>query len=128
MSFAVIDSDDNVRRVTPGTAPDEVFSEDDAKDAGKLSRLLTRILKDIATLKRVWQPKTIEFEDQSVDATGTTKYRLEHGFGGRVRWWVTEWTGTAAHCLSKHADTDTTTLVLVSYVAGTATIRVEQAG
>ncbi len=86
------------------------------------------LLRGVAELRRRWVPHRLDFEDRVFDATGTTKYRLEHRFRGRVRWWVVDWLGTVAPVLSRHADSTSDVLVLVSYAAGTATIRIEEAG
>ena len=108
-----------------------MITEEDVKDTTRLARVIVRILKDVAALKRRFAPRCIDFEDRAVDNTYTTKYRLHHGFGGRVRWWVVDWRpsgGTFAFDLSRHADTDENTLVLVSGAAGSVTVRVEEAG
>jgi hypothetical protein len=108
--------------------PDEVITPEDVQDVDRVARLFARILRDIARLTRAWKPRRVDYEDRSVDSTGTTKYRLEHRFGGRVRWWPVGWSGAAAPALSEHADSDTNTLVLTSTSAGTVTIRIEEAG
>ena len=115
------------RRLERAAGAEESVTEADAADAPKLARLLVRMLRDIATLKRRWWPRYIDFEDVVVDNTGTTKYRFEHGFGGRVRWWPVD-AQTAAPSLRRHADSDANTLVLVSSASATVTIRVEEAG
>jgi hypothetical protein len=116
------------RQLDRPAQPEEQITEEHATDASRLSRLLMTVLRDIASLKRRWWPERLDFVDRVVDATGTTKYRLPHGLRGRVRWWVVDWQGSAGPGLARHADTDANTLVLVSYVAGTATVRVEEAG
>lgn len=108
--------------------PEEQITEQQVQDPKRLARMLMTILRDVALLKRRWWPERIDFEDTVVDATGTTKYRLPHQLGGRVRYWVVQWSGTTAPCLKQHADTTEDVLVLTSNVAGTATIRVEAAG
>lgn len=126
---ANIDRNGKVRQLDKPAEPDQQVMEDEATDAPRLVRLLMRMLRDLAALKRRWAPRRLDFEDCAVDATGTTKYRLPHGLGGRVRWWVVDWAdASAAPALVKHADTDERTLVLVSRAVGTATIRIEEAG
>lgn len=126
---ANIKASGDVRQLDAAREPDEVIDDVDVADHGILSRLLTRVLREVATLKRTWTPARIDFEDVTVDATGTTTYTLRHGLNGRVRFWVVDWSSTSAGAaLARHADTDANTLVLVSYVAGTATIRVEASG
>ena len=106
--------------------PDEVVTEADVQEPPKLARLVLRLLKDVAQLKRAWTPDRVDFEDRVVDGTGVTLYRFEHGLGGRVRWWVVDSTGP--HDLVRDASSDNNTLVLYSYGATTVTIRVERAG
>ena len=117
------------RKLDKALEPAENVDAADAADPGKLARLLGRVLREIATLKQAWTPSRVDFEDVAVDATGTTKYPLRHALDGRVRFWVVEWqSGSAGPALARHAETDANTLVLVSYAAGTATIRVEASG
>jgi hypothetical protein len=108
--------------------PDEQVTDEDAKDAGRLARVLMRLLRDVAILRRRWAPRRVDFEDVEVDATATVFYRFPHDFNGRVRWWVVDWSGGAAPSLLRDGRSDQNALVLVSTSAGTATIRVEEAG
>ncbi len=118
-----------IRQLDRRAEPDEQITDEQAKDPKRIARLLLSLLRDVAHLKRRWWPRRIDFEDRVVDATGTTLYRLQHGFGGRVRWWVVDWTGaTVEPRLVRNATTTNDVLVLVSYAAGTATIRIEEAG
>ncbi len=124
---AKITSDGRIYLLDRPAEPDEMVTEEDAGDRGKLARLLMRILRDLAAIKRRFFPRRVDFEDVSVDATGSTKYRLTHGFDARVRWWPVDIYGDNA-LLRRHADTDANTLVLVSDAATVVTIRVEVAG
>jgi hypothetical protein len=130
MGAAYVDSDGNVVQLDSGGGPPEVVRPEDVADDTKLARMVERILKSIAQLERRWDPEKRWFRDVTVDATGTTKYRLEHGLGGRVNWYVAHWDGAAGVevRVDQHADTDSDTLVLVSGAAGTVTILVEEAG
>lgn len=125
---ANIPSAGDVRQLDLRSESVDQVTERDVEDVGRMSRLLMGILRDVSALKRRWSPNRLDFEDRTVDATGTTKYRFEHRFGARVRWWVVGWSGAAASALSEHTDTDYNTLVLTSASAGTATIRIEEAG
>lgn len=125
---ANIDRSGSIRQLDRRAEPDEQVLEEHVQDPPRLVRLLMGLLRDVARLKRSWRPRRIDFEDRAVDATGTTKYRFAHGLDGRVRWYVVDWQGAAGPQLSRHADTTDGALVLVSHVAGTATIRVEEAG
>jgi hypothetical protein len=118
-----------VRQLDRPAEPDEQVTPDDAKDSERVARMLMRLLKDVSTLRRSWAPRFVDHEDRVVDATGTTTYRFPHGFGGRVRWWPVDWKdASAGPQLERHSDTDSNTLVLVSYAAGTLTLRIEEAG
>ncbi len=130
MSAARIEADGRVKILDGKAEPDAVVTESDAKDPAKLARLLARLLKDIATVRRRFTAKRIDFEDVAVSTAGAT-VSLQHNLNGRVRWWLAGWqsSGTTAPILKESATATTAqTLVLMSYVAGTATIRVEGAG
>lgn len=124
---ARIDRAGNVFRLDRQAEPDEVVSEEDARDPSKLSRLLMRLLKDVAGLRRRFAPRHLDFEDREVDATGVTKYRFPHNFNAPARWWVVRVSG-GTPALYEHPDTDLRTLVLLSDAAVTVTVRVEEAG
>lgn len=128
MSAAVFPANGPVRQLDSSLGPEETVRPDQAVDPVQVARLLMRILRSIALLKRIWNPMRIDFEDIVVDATGTKKFRFEHKFGSRVRYWAVEWSGAAAPNLRKDAATDANTLVLTSTSAGTVTIRVEESG
>lgn len=130
VSFTARISGSTVTQVDRPASPDAVVTEEDVKDPSKLARLVMSIAKDVAQLRRRFAPRRIDFEDVEVDNTGTTLYRFEHGFGGRVRWWPVDFEGAGATsaALARHSSSDNDTLVLYSLEAGTATIRVEEAG
>ena len=126
---AVIKTDGKLRQLDKAAEPPDQVTEEQVQDPKRLSRLLMSMLRDVVTLKRRWWPTFIDFEDVAVDGTGTTKYRFAHRLGKRVRWWPVDWKGaTAGPRLVRHADSDDRTLVLVSYTAGTVTLRTEEAG
>jgi len=105
---------------------DETVREQDVADPAKLARLLTRLVKENAALRKRFVPRRTDFEDLDV-GTGTT-HRLNHGFGGRVRWWVIEQIGSNPQLVTIYGDTDKDTLVLYSGVSTRVTVRVEEAG
>lgn len=110
--------------------PAEIVTEQDVQDASKLARGLGRVARDLAGLLRRFNPSRVDFEDVAVGAAGAS-VTLEHRFSGRVRWWLVGWqaTGTTAPILKEDTTNSTSSaLVLLSYVAGTACIRVEAAG
>lgn len=120
-----------VTRLGPATVQAETFSAEDAKDDEKVARAINDLRAANAQRARDWSPRWLDFEDIEVDNTGATKYTLAHHFGGRVRWWVVDHTdsaGTGGAMLERHADTTKDALVLISYIEGTVTIRVEEAG
>lgn len=126
---ARIDQAGKVYQLDRQAEPDEAFSEEDAKDAKKLSRVVFYLLRDVATLKRRFWPKTIDFEDREV--LSGDALRLTHKLGARVRWWVVDWQPTAPTDSPVFERSSATTLdVLVLDVGnpGTVTIRVEVAG
>lgn len=125
---ANIDRAGKTRQLDRRAEPEEQVTEEQIADASRLVRLLMAILRAIAMLQRRWAPRRIDFEDRVVDDTGTTVYHFPHKFGGRVRWWVVDWSGTGWSALSKHDSTTENTLALVSLVVGTVTVRVEEAG
>lgn len=128
---AIVLTDGTITQLDGKGGPPEVVNPDDVADDKKLAQLLERMLRAIAKLERMWKPRRLYFRDVSVDATGTTKYRFEHGFGGRVNWRVEHWDANSAGVevrLDQHADTDDTTLVLVSGAVGSVTVGVEEAG
>lgn len=129
MSAVRISSAAKVSTLDGRAQPDEVVTEADVQEPPKLARLLARLLKDTTALKRAFAPRRIDFEDVAVSTAGAT-VSLQHNFAGRVRWYLVGWssTGTQAPILKEAAATTASTLVLASYVAGTATLRVESAG
>lgn len=127
MSSAVVSSVRS-KQLDARSVPPEQVTDDQVKDPKRLAELLGRLLVAVTELRRAWDPKRIDFEDQAV--TAGTAFGLEHRFGGRVRWWVVDWvpdaTGDVA-IFERTASTDTL-LTLLPQNTGTVTIRVEEAG
>ncbi len=111
-------------------APDESISPEDVKDADRVSRLLSRITRDLARIAQLWRPRRLDFEGRAYLGDGTTVYRLEHRFGGAVRITAVNWDsgGTGAFDYSLDASSNLNTAAFVTHVAGTGTIRIEEAG
>jgi hypothetical protein len=131
VSAAYVDSFGDVVKLDGRADVPINVTADDVQDADKLARMLQTALREIAMLRRRWNPDVLFFRDRTVDATAATKYRLAHQFAGRVNWYVAKWDPTVAGTevrLDEHADTDENTLVLVSAAAGVVTIKVEAAG
>ncbi len=112
-------------RVAGNPAP---ITERDAEDSSFLARTLVGLLRDTARLTGLWRPRRVDFTRVVLDDTGTTLFRLEHRLGGAVRYWVVGWDGAAPANIRADAATTDDVLVLTSTSAGTATIRVEEAG
>lgn len=129
MSHAIVQANNTVRQLDRQAEPDEQVTEYEVKDASRLARVVMRLLRDVAALRRSWSPKVVDHRDRVVDGTGTTVYRFPHGFGGRVNWWPVDWVSAAAGPrLVRDPSSDNETLALVSYTAGTLTLRIEEAG
>ncbi len=134
-----IDSAGNVYQLDRQAEPDEVVTEADAQDPRKLSRLLMRLLKDIAGLRRLFKPKQLDREDFRITYDVAT-YRIPHGFNSRVHWWIAGWRATSESAnffplLMTSTASDLNTLVLtnvdiavVGRFDGIATIHIESVG
>ena len=130
MSAAKITQDGKTTRLVLRAGAPETITEHDVQDPSNLALILTGIRADVADQRADFVPNRIDYEDYPV-LTGGAALRLIHGFNGRVRWWVVGWqcpTNVAPILKEDTVQTDTKTLVLLSYVAGTVTIRVEAAG
>lgn len=127
-----IDSAGVVTKLGSKLQTDEVVTEDDAKDPAKLARLLIRLLASVAALCRRFAPRHVVFDDIVTTADPTILIRLQHNFGGRVRWWVVDFQIIGANPtpqLNKvDASSDANTLVLASYSTSLLSVRVEEAG
>lgn len=126
--------DTTTGKVTPldGRAEaDEVVTEDDVQEPAKLARLLCRILKTLAELRRRFAPRRIDFHDVTTPGSGGT-ISLQHNFGGRVVWWIIDYqiitTVTAPILQRSVASSTDNTLVLLTHTTGLASIRIEEAG
>lgn len=127
---AYVANDGAVTSLDGKAAPDEIVSEEDAGDVKKLSKLLTRLLRELALLRRRWVPRRIVFRDVTTNGGAMTPqtHQFEHRFGGRVLWWVCDWNQSSPPSLQRHTTTTDDTLVLRSYGAGIVSICVEEAG
>lgn len=126
---ARIDNDGNVTTLDGLRSLDDVVTPADVGDADKLAKLLTRLLAQQAQQKREFRPRRVQYQDiVSTGATMTPQtLRLEHGFGGRVVWWVCD-TDVDAPRIRKDTSTDSNTLVLKMFDSGTFSFCVEEAG
>ncbi len=122
-----VDSAGVVTQLGAKATPDEIVTQDDVKEPVKLAKMLTRIISLLSALRRIWVPRTIDFEDVAVPGGGGL-VTLQHNFGGRVRWWVVDVFGSSTFLLQRNAATTSDTLVLSSNQSNTLTIRVQEAG
>jgi hypothetical protein len=125
---ARIDRAGKVHQLDRPAEPDELVTEEDVMDAPKLARILVRILKDIATIKRRFWPRRTDFEDREVTSGDTL--RLPHNFNARVRWWVVDWIPTTpgdVPVFERSATTTTRVLALDVGNSGLVSVRVEVA-
>lgn len=112
---ANFDIDGIVKQLDGRVAPDEVVSEEDAGDVAKLSKLLTRIVREQAEARRRATPQRLDFEDIAISSSAPV--RLHHGLGGRVRYAVHGLStgGGLAPVFAQSSATDENTLVLDAY-------------
>lgn len=117
------------RRFVSGNAN---VQDEEVKDPVKLAEILRGILRRITDAEAAIPPEALEFEVEVSTAGALTT--LCHNFHAPVRYWVTYWTalrdGTpaiAAPVLVSDITSDDDNLVLKSYVAGRAIVRVEPA-
>lgn len=102
----------------------QLVSEADVSDTRKLTELFRDLIGRVVALeaKDVPEPYEKEIDVSTAGATVT----LQHSFGCPVRWYVTHWkNATAGPSLVWNSASDSNHLVLASYVAGRAVIRVE---
>lgn len=125
---AVVSAHGTLRPLDSKAGPAEQLTDKLATDPMQMAQTVASIRADLAALKRRWWPQSVTHLDRAVDATGTVVHRFAHGFGGRVAWWPTDWTGAAGPQLARHASSDANTLAIVSFVAGTLSLRIEEVG
>ncbi len=112
----------------PSTIQDE-----EVKDAAKLANILRATLQRLSDLEARVPGEGADFE-VATNAIGDP-VTLAHNLAGPVRWWVVGWTRpvalgsypSTAPILVQDASSDANNLVLKSYTAGRAVVRVEPA-
>lgn len=126
---SIVEKSGKVRALEKAAEPDEQITPEQWQDVPRMTRLMTEVLRNLTSLLRRSWPQRVDHEDRAVDATGTVVHLFPHNFGGRVRWWVVDWTGaTLPPVLIRHSSSTNDTLALTSGVAGTVTLRIEEAG
>ena len=97
---------------------------EDVSEPSKLAELFRDAFRKIAELEAKSAPEGTEFE--VVVSTAGATVTLQHDFDSAVRWYVVDWKGgSAGPSLVRTTASTTKNLVLASYVAGTAIVRVE---
>ena len=124
---AVVSAMGKLRSLVVTKEPDRELTSDDVQEPKTLARMLMRIVRDVAQLERRPCPRRLDFEDIEVNGDGITVYDFPHGFGTRVRWWVTDCEVTDG-TLVRDSTTNDETLRLISNSTGTVTVRVEEVG
>lgn len=129
MSAIVKKSGDTVQlRQVPSGVREVKLTDESAASPRTVAEAVDNIHKRLGFIERIAAPDFIDFEDVSVGSGGAL-VRLPHKAGGRVRWYVVDWSPSAGNHYSLRKDETNTTddeLVLISTVPGTATIRVER--
>jgi hypothetical protein len=125
--------DGKSRQLDTRTQSDEIVSADDAGDTTKLARLLTRLLAELAAVRRRWVPRSITFRDvvSTGDYLTPVEIPLKHNLGGLVEFWVVDTIVQASATVPlivRHPSSDPNTLVISVYYSATFAIRVEEAG
>jgi hypothetical protein len=120
---------DGVMRVVRRPVPRiELLTVEDLKDPKRVVRAYNSLLELVTQLSQESSLPYVEFED--VEVSVGVMYTLRHGLNGRVRFWVTEWQGTASQGFTVvTASSDDNTLVLQAIgpgVSGKATFRVQR--
>ena len=106
--------------------------ESEVSDPTKLAEILRKLSQRVERLEAASAPNAVEFE--VVVSTAGATVSLAHNFAGPIRWYVVQWMMTAAGVaptagvgLAQDSTSTADTLVLKSYVAGRAVVRIERA-
>lgn len=124
MSTTVFKRDGTIAEDAAAVRKPEVYAADDDEKtrAEQLGRLQRYTLEALAGIGRRSNTRVFEV----TVGTGGAEVKLEHQLGRVVRWSVVDWQRTTpggSHGLER-LSSDENTLVLRSYVAGTASIEV----
>lgn len=118
------------KRNIPLAARKPRVTSEDVADPGRLAEMLTRMreTQDEVTYGFRSSPfaSTILFQDVAVSTAGAT-VSLRHGLGRRAFWIVVDWQASTpgnAPNIQTNTSSDTSTLILQSYTAGTASVLV----
>lgn len=121
-----------VRQLDRIPQPPSPVTDETVKDAPTLARLVLGLIRDVSRLLGYWRPRRMDFE--GLVSTGTDvapqSFRLTHGFGGAVRWWVVDRrsSGAVAVPYEDRTDDDPDVITIRIFYEATVTVRVEEAG
>ncbi len=125
---ARVDGQGTLHRLGGRAGAANVFTADSLEDRKATADTLTSLAEDVADVANRHVVDFLDFEDLAADGAGG-ELVLTHGYGGRVRWYVVDWTSTLGGVppvLEKSSRTTEDVLVLTSNEAGTVSIRVEK--
>lgn len=109
------------------------LSFDDVANPEALTRVIRELVQKVADLEAASPREGTEFEVEVAGAADVV--RLPHGYDGNVRWIVVDWApvvgppatvpANVPNFYRDHVNSTSNELVLLSYEAGKAVIRVE---
>lgn len=121
-------ADGTVTQLDGKAEPTDTVTNDDLKDASKITRLITSMLKDLAALKRRFAPDHNDFDIVSTGTSITPFLKsLNHGYKGRVRTWIVS-QETPGSISSSGPALNNGTVTVAIWFSGKLTIRVEEGG
>ncbi len=130
---ANVEADSTIKQLDRKADPDENITEDAVKDSKQLARFLLRLFRDVASLKRRWSPRRLDFRGAISTGSLISPARLtfQHNFGGPVVYWLvrlTNPTGADNTLIVEVEGTDENKLVVDVYFPATFTLRIEESG
>jgi hypothetical protein len=135
MSSALVEENGRTRQLDKPAQAEQVTTAEDVQDPETLARLVQQLRTEVATLKRAFSPKRIDFDRVSVTGGAVIPQAVsfQHGLNGRVRWWVIGWESSVADKLdiierASNPASTATTLVLNVYATGRLSLRIEEVG
>jgi hypothetical protein len=135
VSAAIVEVSGQIRQLDKPATSEQRTVAKDVQDPETLARLIQQLRDEVATLKRAFAPKRLDFD--RITTTGTSiapeTVRFPHGFNGRVRYWPIGWESSGGVALdyierTDTSGTDASTLVLYVYSAGVLSLRIEEVG
>ncbi len=120
-----------VAKARRGVAQSLSIGKATEEDSGSIAERMRQVMLRVNKLEAASLQEAVEFE--VVVSTAGAAVELMHNIGGPVRWYVTKWMRVDAtsvapvggHSLVESSTSTNELLVLNSYVAGRAVVRVE---